>query len=322
MKKQLLFITGLLLLSLTGFCQNQLNLVIFSEDGDLFYAYINGVKQNDKPEANVKIAGMTNPNISLRIEFADKVLPQLKQNMALELGFEHTAKIKRDMKKLLKLRYVGQTPLDNSTTTNVSTVHYHTAENPEPNTTTGTSGSGNTIITTTTTEITNNSTPGTGSININMGVAGISMNMGGMDPNTSSMNSTTSTTVTSSSSSSANYDNTSNASNGTASSSTNPKAACSSPMNSDSFAKMKQSIEAKPFSDTKMSTAKIAAKNSCLSVSQVKEVCKLFNMDDEKLVYAKYAYDYTVDKANYYQVSDVFSFSGTTEELNKYLEEH
>jgi hypothetical protein len=80
-------------------------------------------------------------------------------------------------------------------------------------------------------------------------------------------------------------------------------------------------VEAKPFSDTKMSTAKVATKNSCLSVSQVKEICKLFSMDDDKLTYAKYAYDYCVDKANYYQVSEVFAFSSTTDEFNKFLEQ-
>ena len=88
------------------------------------------------------------------------------------------------------------------------------------------------------------------------------------------------------------------------------------------FDKMKQSVEAKPFSDTKMSTAKIVAKNNCMSVNQVKEICKLFSMDDDKLTYAKFAYDYCVDKANYYQVSEVFAFSGTTEDLNAFLEKH
>ena len=321
MKKQLLFLACICLLSLAGFGQSQLNLVIFSEDGDPFYAYVNGVRQNDKPEANVKIAGMTNPNISLRIEFSDKALPQLKQNMSLDLGFEHTAKIKRDMKKQLKLRYFGQTPLDNSASANVSTAQYHTAENPVPDNSQGNTTSGNTIVTTTSTQVTSTSNPGNTSININMGGAGISMNMSGMDPNSGSMNSTTSTTVTNSSSGSAsNYDNGNNPANSTASSAGSNHSGCGNPMSAGSFAKMKQSVESKPFSDTKMSTAKVATKNTCMSVGQVKEICKLFNMDEEKLAYAKYAYDYTMDKANYYQVSEVFSFSTTTDEFNTFLE--
>ena len=44
------------------------------------------------------------------------------------------------------------------------------------------------------------------------------------------------------------------------------------------FETMKKSVESKPFSDTKMSTAKIATKNNCLSVNQVKEISKLFSV--------------------------------------------
>lgn len=76
----------------------------------------------------------------------------------------------------------------------------------------------------------------------------------------------------------------------------------------------------KTFSDTKMSTAKVATKNACLSVKQVMEIAKLFSMDDDKLAYAKFAYDRCVDKANYYQVGEIFAFSTTTDELNKFLD--
>jgi hypothetical protein len=93
-------------------------------------------------------------------------------------------------------------------------------------------------------------------------------------------------------------------------------------MTPSNFETMKKSVESKPFSDTKMSTAKIATKNNCLSVNQVKEISKLFSMDEDKLAYAKYAYDYCVDKGNYFQVSEVFSFSATTDEFNEFLEKH
>jgi hypothetical protein len=83
---------------------------------------------------------------------------------------------------------------------------------------------------------------------------------------------------------------------------------------------MKQSVESKPFSETKLSTAKVATKNNCLSVNQIKEICKLFSMDEDKLAYAKYAYEFCTEKGNYYQVSDVFSFSSSADELNAFLD--
>lgn len=312
---------ALCFMSLAGFCQS--NIVIFSEDGDQFYAYVNGVKQNSSPDANVKITGLTSPNVSLRIEFVDKALPQLKQNMVLEPGYEHTARIVRDMKKQMKLKYGGQAPIGTASTPGATTVDYHSADAPAYNTApadnTG-NYSNNTITTTSTTQTYNS---GNGGVSINMGNGGISMNMSGMDPNAGGMNSTTSTTVTTtnySSSSSSSSSSGTMADNG-GSTTNRGYTACSAPMNAGSFAKMKQSVESKPFSDTKMSTAKVATKNACLSVNQVKEICRLFNMDEDKLTYAKYAYDYCTDKANYYQVSEVFSFSSSTDELNKYLEQ-
>ena len=68
-----------------------------------------------------------------------------------------------------------------------------------------------------------------------------------------------------------------------------------------------------------MSTAKVATSNACLSVSQIKTLTSLFTMDEDKLSYAKYAYDHCIDKANYYQVSEAFKFSSTTDELNAFL---
>jgi hypothetical protein len=319
MKKHILLFAALILSGI-AFTQNQVNLVIFSEDGDPFYAFINGVRQNDKPETNVKVTGVS-PNISLRIEFENKALPQLKQNMALEPGYEHTAKIKRDMKKQLKLRYFGQTPLNDASSSGVATVQYHAVENAAPATAaTSQLNSGNQTVTSTTTTTTHTRGSDNTAVNMNMSGVGISMNVTGMDPGTH-VNTTTSTTVTTSSSSSgsAYSDNTSNTNQYSNTATTGN--GCSAPMSQSGFGNMKKSVEAKPFSDTKMSTAKVATKNSCLSVAQIKEICKLFSMDDDKLTYAKYAYDYCVDKANYYQVSEVFAFSSTTDEFNKFLEQ-
>ena len=319
MKKNVVLLAGLFLLSLGAFAQNNLNFVIFSEDGDLFFAYINGIRQNDNAQSNVKITGLTSPNLSLRIEFNDKALPQLKQNMSLELGFEHTANIKRDMKKQLKLRYFGKTPLNNSSSTELNTVAYHTAETPVSNNAPSNSGNENTTMTSST--ITTSQTYNTvdPNMNINMGGVGISMNVSGMDQNAGTINTITSTTVTNSSyssgSNSSNYKQTQPVETTAIS---NP--GCNTAMATPDFDKMKKSVESKPFSDTKMSTAKVATKNSCLSINQVKEICKLFNMDEEKLTYAKFAYDHCINKATYYQVSEVFSFSSTPDDLNKFLE--
>lgn len=314
MKKSILLLAATLL-SVSVFAQNKLNLVIFSEDSEPFYAYVNGVRQNDKPESNVRITGLS-PNISLRIAFENKALPELKKSMSLEAGFEHTARIKKDKQQQMKLQYFGQVALEESRN-DVPTVAYHSAE-AAPAGQDNTAETGPSVTSTTTTTRTSAAPGENVSVNINMSGVGISMQVSGTDADGTTMNTTSSTTVTSSSSSSGVQHVSSESASQPAV--TPASSGCSAPMPASSFGNMKKSVESKPFSDTRMSTAKVATKNSCLSVDQVKEICKLFSMDEDKLTYAKYAYDYCVEKANYYQVSEVFAFSSTTDEFNKFLE--
>jgi hypothetical protein len=60
-------------------------------------------------------------------------------------------------------------------------------------------------------------------------------------------------------------------------------------------------------------------KANCLTSAQIKEVCELFGFEETKLTFAKHAYDYCTDKGNYYVVNDVFGFSSSSEELEKYI---
>ncbi len=329
MTTRLSIFAGLLFLSLVTFSQ-KVNLVIFSEDGDKFYAFVNGIKQNANAESNVKVTDVT-PNISLRIEFEDKALPNLKQNMSLEPGYEHTAKIKRDLKKQLKLRYFGQTPLDGTSSSSVPTVAYHTADDSNTsnyNTATPNNANNNATAnyttTSTTTQINSNTTTNPNGAAVNVTVDGVNMNLGTFTDSNYGIVTQSSTTVTSTSSSSGSSSNGNHHHHATTTDAgtVNNNVGCRSAMTPTNFESMKKSVEAKPFSDTKMSTAKVATKSNCMSANQIKEICKLFSMDDDKLTYAKFAYDYCIDKGNYYQVSEVFSFSSTTDELNKFLEGH
>ncbi len=333
MKKSILVLAGLILFGLNAIAQNTYNLVIFSEEGDGFYAIVNGIRQNDKPETNVKITGLTADALSLRVEFENKALPKLKQNMMGEAGYEHTIRIKTNKKKEVKLQYFGKVALADAPKGSGTTMAYHTSDNGFTNSTGGTQyntsgndGGGdnsNTTITTTSTSTRVNSNPNNVSLNVNAGGAGINVNLIGLENPGGNINSTTSTTVTKTTSSSS---SSSTSGGGTTknNSQVNTQAAntggCSAPISQANFDNMKKSIEDKPFSDTKMSTAKVATKNACLSVAQIKTICSLFSMDDEKLQYAKFAYTSCVEKANYYQVSEIFSFSGTTDDFNKFLE--
>ena len=73
MKKHLLFIL-ISLLSNLYFAQNN-DLVIFAQEPTPFYLVLNGVKQNDKAETNVKIAVLNASANIVLIIFKDNTIP-------------------------------------------------------------------------------------------------------------------------------------------------------------------------------------------------------------------------------------------------------
>jgi hypothetical protein len=95
---------------------------------------------------------------------------------------------------------------------------------------------------------------------------------------------------------------------------------CVQPMSAASFASAKNSIQDADFENTKMSTAKTIVGSNCLTTDQVVEICKLFDFENSKLEFAKFAYPKTYDKGNYFKVNTVFDFDASKEDLNKYVQ--
>lgn len=98
-----------------------------------------------------------------------------------------------------------------------------------------------------------------------------------------------------------------------------PAGSCAAPMSPADFTEAKQSIQSKGFEESKMTVAKQVADNNCLSVAQVKEMMGLFGFEQSKLDFAKYAYDHTFDRKNYYKLNDAFGFESSISELDEYI---
>ncbi|HPD54724.1 MAG TPA: DUF4476 domain-containing protein, partial [Bacteroidia bacterium] len=71
--------------------------------------------------------------------------------------------------------------------------------------------------------------------------------------------------------------------------------------------------------NTKLTIAKQVIQNNCLTADQVRETMTLFDFENTKLDFAKFAYDRTYDRANYYKVNDAFEFESSIEDLNRYI---
>lgn len=90
-------------------------------------------------------------------------------------------------------------------------------------------------------------------------------------------------------------------------------------MDNNSFQQLKRSVQNESFDNNKLEMLKNALTRNAVSSSQVRELMQLMSFENNKLELAKYAYRYTVDRNNYFIVSDAFSFSNSRSELNKYI---
>ncbi|MEO8149818.1 MAG: DUF4476 domain-containing protein [Bacteroidia bacterium] len=86
------------------------------------------------------------------------------------------------------------------------------------------------------------------------------------------------------------------------------------------FDQIKSSINKESVSSVRITiTKQILSAKKCFTCVQVKEIVNLMSFESGKVEIAKYAYDFTIDKENYYTVADAFSFSSSKEDLMKFI---
>jgi hypothetical protein len=85
------------------------------------------------------------------------------------------------------------------------------------------------------------------------------------------------------------------------------------------FGKIKAAIKDAYYDNQMLTTAKAVMKNNMFTTSQLTELCKLFGYDNYRLDFAKFAYDYCVDKNLYFTLGDTFSYSSYKTSLMTFL---
>lgn len=307
MKSVLLFFV--LAFSASVFGQSS-NLVLFSEQGEKFFVVLNGIRQNSKPETNVKVTDLNQPTYKVKVIFDDKTIPDLDKNVFLEPGTEFVLNIKKNNKGEYVLRLLSQAPIADAPpvpSPQQSVITYTTT--PPPLATT-------TVTTTTTTT----GTAPTGNVSVGMNVGGVGFNMTVTD--NTMMQGTTTTTYTET------VQTTTTSTPAPVSAPAPPPSylpgyngpiGCPVPINPMDFEGVKRSISSKNFEDSKLQVAKQVCGANCLLASQVKEIMMLFTFEDTRLDFAKFAYRKTYDIGNYYKVNDAFQFETSIDELNRYI---
>ena len=112
MKKISILILSFFLL--TPFFGQNNDVVVFSEEPTPFYLVLNGLKQNEKAETNVKIANLNSDRISLKVIFDDEKIAPISKNIWLG-GAEDQPKSNMIVtfkivatKKAYKLKWFGE----------------------------------------------------------------------------------------------------------------------------------------------------------------------------------------------------------------------
>lgn len=303
MKKNIILSIALICCHVLAFAQNA-NVILFTENGEKFTVILNGLRQNEKPETNVKVSNLPAPQYKLKIIFDDPRLDEQSFNLFLEPNMERSFSIKKNSKGKYTLRFLSEVPSANAPAapTNQRVVEYN------PNGIQPNYSNTQTVVQQTTTTTTN---PDNFNMGVNVNGMGVNVQVSdnGMNMNMNTTGTTTTTTTT-----------TTNA--------VPPPAylpgytgavGCPMPMLEPDFNELKSSIASKSFEETKMTIAKQVLLDHCLLTTQVKQLINLFTFEESKLEFAKYAYDYTYDRGNYFKVNDAFTFESSIEELNNYI---
>jgi hypothetical protein len=292
------------------------HLNVFSEDGDKFTLILNGEVINDTPQSNLRVEELNQPYYNAKVKFADNTLMDISKNNLMitdadGIFMDVTYKIRRDKnnKTKLKMNYFSSIPVvpDFIPASNVHVVHYGQPQ-PAPVIVQQVGGVSQTTTTTTTQTGGTNIGVGVNVGGINMGVS-INDNMGN-----GSVTQTTTTTTTSSSSHSGNHGNHGNH--------VEPVRGCggNSCMTPGNFNAALATIKKQSFEDSKLKTAKQVIAVNCLNVDQIIQIANLFSFEDNKLDFAKFAYDYCIEPRNYFKLNGIFKFSSNADELSDYVQ--
>jgi hypothetical protein len=324
---------------LFSFAQNY-NFVVFSMDGDAFTVIVNGERMNTSPVTNLKVTDLVQPSNKVKIIFAEAGKNPIEKTVYGEPAMEYTMEVKKDKKGEMVMRLVSQVALAQAAPAPASqTVVVWGA--PAPVATTTTVVKEETITTTsgvvpvngagTSVTTSETSTGGSDNFSMNMNVDGMSMNVNinagenGMGTTINDGSGTTtmgtdvaviSTTTTTTTTTSGGW---TDPSGGAVATTQNTAGNCYG-MSEYDFTSLQNSITSKTFEDSKMTTAKQALRSNCMTADQVKATMGLFTYEENKLDFAKFAYDYCPDKQNYYKVNDAFGFETTIEELDQYIQ--
>jgi hypothetical protein len=271
-------------------------LTFFADDGVRFWVSINGEKKNTKANSNVKIPTNSNTQLVATILFENQELPEITKTVYSTNKGEIVYRVRKNNRGKYVVRLYS-VPQDDGFNTddndnNTSNNNQNWNNNHQNNNRNNDDENININIGGFKTDVKTNENE------INMNVGGFRTDVKINDP----------------------FDNSNWNNNNPNSNNNQNRHNCFGAMPSRQFETAFNSLKNQSFEDSKLKVAKQISKNNCLSVNQIKTIMKDFSFEDNKLDFAKFAYQYAYDKQNYYLLNDAFDFSTSVDTLNDFLE--
>jgi len=303
MKTTLLFsLVAFCLLQFNGFSQSLSAFEIYSENGEKFVLSIDGKQINEVSASNFRATDLRGNFFRIQVKFDDKSLGMVSQGFAIDPGTEQKAVVTMKRNGNFAIRPSGQpmayNPASDESQSQPSKPTFVPTSDPQPKT--------ETTVQTTTTHST-----GKTDEEVSMDVDMMGTKVGVSVKVDDGMDSEYTTTTT---------ETTHVQETGTVYSTSEAVELDCPEMASGEYNELLNSINSKSFSDSKMSVLKQVLAENCMSTEQIKNVMSTFTYEEDKLEFAKLAYDHCTDPKNYWKLNDAFDFEMTIEELNEFLE--
>lgn len=94
---------------------------------------------------------------------------------------------------------------------------------------------------------------------------------------------------------------------------------CTPTFTDKQFVLITSRLKKEGFESKKLAIAKSIARSNCLLTKQVRDVIKLFNFENNRVAFAKFAYNNVADKENYDLLLDSFTFETSKQEIREYI---
>jgi len=304
------------------------NLIFYTNNvGHKFQLFINGERQNDDFEQTVRMENMEARNYQIKVIFEDRMLGFIEKDIFLRPNTEkmysfsnqrvsttrrvgsqvqNTSPLRLDMLSEAPLNSVDDVYLGESNDSN-DAIDYTTTESPgNENSIEVKYDNGNVVI-------------GNDQNNISVGKNGIDVNFD-VEKIINKINSENSNEYPNQTEVEENTTEfpTSEITNVSTLIETN---SCTPSFTDHQFNLIIQSLQTENIESKRLAKAKRVAFNNCLLTKQVRDVVALFNFENNRVEFAKFAYKFVSDKENYALLLDSFKFLTSKQEIREYINE-